>query len=136
MEFQNLHILYVEDETRSRRVMRMIMDDLGVTELIMFEDSEDFEQRVHALVPKPDLIFLDIHVQPYDGFHMLAMLRRSASFDNTPIIAMTASVMTEEVEKLRTSGFDGCIAKPLDMESFPDAIQRILSGEHIWRIVS
>jgi len=49
---------------------------------------------------------------------------------------MTASVMNEEVHRLRTCGFDGCLAKPIDFDSFPEALNRILSGEKIWRIVS
>ncbi len=136
MDDQQPVILYVEDEPRSRKVMRMITNDMGLSNVTIFEDSQDFQQRVHALEPKPDLIFLDIHLQPYSGFEMLAMLRQSEAFSQTPIIAMTASVMNEEVEQLRTAGFDGCIAKPLDMDTFPSTVHSILGGEHVWRILS
>lgn len=131
-----LVILYVEDEARSRKVMKMIAAYMGFSELVMFEDSSDFVTRVAALACKPDLIFLDIHVKPYNGFEMLAMLRQLHQFDNTPIVAMTASVMNEEIEQLRVAGFNGCLAKPIDMDSFPDSVNRILNGEAIWRIVS
>lgn len=128
------NILYVEDESRSRRVMEMITSDMGVN-ITMFEDSHNFLERVLALDPQPDVFFLDIHLKPHTGFEMLAMLRESGKFVGIPIVAMTASVMNEEVQQLKTAGFDSCLAKPLDMDSFPDLFNRIMSGENMWRIV-
>lgn len=129
------HILYVEDEIRSRRVMQMITSDLDLPAVMLFEDSTDFLERVLALSPKPDLIFLDIHMKPYTGFQLLEMLRATGGFETIPIVAMTASVMNEEIQALRTAGFDGCIAKPIDFDSFPEILNRIMSGEKVWRIL-
>jgi two-component system, cell cycle response regulator DivK len=129
-------VLYVEDEPRSRRVMQMITDDMGLTHVTIFEDSTDFMARFAALEPKPDVIFLDIHMTPHTGFEMLAMLREADQSINVPVVAMTASVMNEEIHKLKSAGFDGCIAKPIDFDTFPETLQRIMSGEKIWRIVS
>jgi two-component system, cell cycle response regulator DivK len=127
-------ILYVEDDARSRKVMRMVTSDMDLSQVIIFEDSVDFTARVSLLDPKPNIVFLDIHVPPYSGFEMLQMLRQMPEFADTPIVAMTASVMNEEVHQLRTAGFDGCLAKPLDMDTFPDLLNLILSGEKVWRI--
>lgn len=129
-------LLYVEDEPRSRKVMQMITSDMGLTDVIIFEDSTDFQARVSALHPRPDIVFLDIHMKPYTGFEMLAMLRKMPQFDGIPVVAMTASVMNEEVQQLRSAGFDGCLAKPIDMDTFPDTVQRIMKGELIWRIIN
>jgi CheY-like chemotaxis protein len=128
-------ILYIEDEARSRKVMQMLTRDIEISDLIIFEDSTDFLARAEALKPKPNVIFLDIHMRPLNGFEMLEMLHRSPHFKNVPIVAMTASVMNEEVQQLRMSGFNGCLAKPLDMDTFPDHLSRILSGEEIWSII-
>lgn len=131
----NPTILYVEDELENREIMRLLIEEvMGLSGLIIFENSENFIERVEALVPQPDVILLDIHVPPYDGFEMLKMLREHDSFHRTPIVALTASVMNEEVDKLKHAGFDGVIAKPLDMDSFPDMLNRIIQGEHIWHI--
>ncbi|MBC7813552.1 MAG: response regulator [Burkholderiales bacterium] len=128
-------ILYVEDEAHSRKVMRLLANDIGVPQITIFEDSVDFMERVEALDPKPDLIFLDIHLKPYTGFEMLQMLRESRNFSDTLVVAITASVMNEEVQQLRVAGFDGCLAKPIDMDTFPDTLQRIMNREEIWRIL-
>lgn len=127
-------ILYVEDEIRSRRVMQMLAVSLQLTHLTIFEDSADFMERVKALDPQPKMIFLDIHVTPLDGFEMLKLLRATPEYATLPIVAMTASVMSEEIHQLRTAGFDGCISKPIDLDTFPDSLRRIYGGEQVWRI--
>ena len=128
-------VLYVEDEPRSRRVMEMITRDMNIS-LVIFEHSANFLMRALALQPQPDVIFLDIHMKPSSGFEMIEMLRDSRQFEGVPVIAMTASVMNEEVQQLKAAGFDGCLAKPLDFDTFPEMFDRIINGEKIWRIIS
>jgi two-component system, sensor histidine kinase len=129
-------VLYVEDEARSRRVMRMLFDSMDLTHGEIFEDSANFLARAEALDPRPDIILLDIHVKPYNGFQMLEMLRQSAHYANTKIVALTASVMNEEVAQLKESSFDGCLSKPIDSDLFPELLAQIMQGEEIWRITS
>ncbi len=132
-----ISVLYVEDDPHSRTLMRMLLSGrMKLPNVTIFENSEDFLAKVQALTPKPDVIFLDIHMQPYDGFTMLSMLQQLDWARDTRIVALTASVMNEEVVKLRQSGFDGCLAKPIDLTTFPDTFQRIVDGEAIWRIIS
>lgn len=130
-------ILYVEDEAKSRRVMQMLLvNSMKLEHVSIFEDSSDFMARVDALTPRPDVIFLDIHVAPYNGFQMLEMLRKSGRYNDTIIFALTASVMNEEVTQLRESGFDGCLSKPIDIDTFPELLSLILKGEELWHITS
>ncbi len=129
-------ILYVEDDPRSRKIMRMLLrGEMELEHITLFEHSADFAQRLQAIQPRPNIILLDIHVKPHTGFEMLAMVRQLPEFQDTPVIALTASVMNEEVQHLRDSGFQGVIAKPVDIDTFPALINRILDGEIIWRIV-
>jgi len=129
-------ILYVEDDAKSRTIMNLLLKSrMRLQHVTIFEDSTDFLKKLRSLRPIPNIIFLDIHVKPYDGFEMLAMLRLDAVFHRTPIVALTASVMNEEVQQLRLMGFDGCLAKPIDLDTFPEILSRLLNGETIWRII-
>ena len=133
----NSVFLYVEDDPFSRDIMQMIADNFFQgSQLYMLEDSTDFISKIDTLPQKPDLFLLDIHVEPYNGFDMLKLLREHPSYQDTKIIALTASVMNEEVEKLRISGFNGAIAKPLRLQTFPTLINRIFEGEAIWHIAN
>lgn len=130
-------VLYVEDDPQSRKLMSMLLKGrMKLPHVTILEDSDNFQAHVEALDPKPDIILLDIHMKPFNGFEMLTMLREYDWVGNTPIVALTASVMSEEVQRLRSIGFDGCLAKPIDLQTFPDTLERILDGETIWRIIS
>ena len=129
-------VLYVEDDAQSRKLMQMLLSGrMKLPSVTIFENSENFLERVNALETKPNIIFLDIHMQPKTGFEMLAMLRELEWCKTVPVVALTASVMNEEVHLLRESGFTGCLAKPIDLATFPDTFRRILSGETVWRII-
>ncbi len=129
--------LYVEDDTYSREALEVIIHRVmrvAQEHFFVFEDSSDFLNRVRALPRKPDLFMLDIHVRPNNGFDMLKMLRADPEYANSRIVALTASVMNEEVELLKVSGFDGVIGKPINIASFPALVKRVLDGETIWHV--
>jgi CheY-like chemotaxis protein len=132
---QERSFLYLEDDPLGREVIRIALQDvMKYKKVWIFEDSENFMDRAKALECIPDVIMLDIHMRPLNGFQVLELLRKDGSFSNSRIIALTASVMNEEVEMLKTSGFDSGIAKPIDPFIFPGLIERIINGETIWHI--
>ncbi len=134
---ENLSVLYVEDDPLSRKLMRMLLvGRMQIPHVTIFENSENFLEKVQTLQPKPDIIFLDIHMTPIDGFAMLKILKQLEWAKHSRIVALTASVMNEEVMMLRQEGFSGCLAKPIDLATFPGIFQQILDGESVWRIIS
>jgi CheY-like chemotaxis protein len=127
--------LYVENDELSREVMKALLTrSLGYDDVAMFESSANFVDRLEGLSDKPDIIFLDIHMEPLDGFAMLRMIRAHVDLHGVPVVALTASVMSEEIRRLRDAGFDGVIAKPINYDTFPNALQRLLSGQQVWNI--
>jgi two-component system cell cycle response regulator DivK len=127
--------VYVEDDPLSRQVMELLLArGLGYSNLIVFEDSRDFMARLEALPTQPDAIFLDIHVRPHDGFALLDMIRGCPDYARVVVVAVTASVMNEEVAMLKDAGFDGAIGKPIDQVFFPEFVRGVLHGENIWHV--
>jgi CheY-like chemotaxis protein len=130
-----LDILYVEDDPNSRDVLRMVQRmNPELFNLEVFEDSEGFTEKLMELVPQPNLILLDIHMLPISGFEMLKRICTQPKFTGVPVVALTASVMNEEIELLQESGFHSVMSKPLDMDEFPEFIERIMEGERIWSV--
>ena len=128
-------LLCVEDDASNRLVMKLLVEKtLHAKRYVIFEDSADFISRLRDLPVRPDIILLDIHVSPFNGFQMLKMIREDSVYCDTKVVALTASVMNEEVERLRKSGFDGAIGKPITLSAFPVVIERILNGESIWQV--
>jgi len=135
MMLENVSFLYVEDDPRSCQVMELIMKNvMGVKHLAIFNDSSNFLSRLKTIEPQPSVILLDVNIKPHDGFEMLNMIRADSEIKPTKVIALTASVMNEEVERLRTMGFDGAISKPLSVSVFPGLIELIVHGESVWYI--
>lgn len=128
-------ILYVEDDRFSRKVIEILfMSVLNLPKLTLFENSENFMERLHKLETKPNLIFLDIQMKPHTGYEVLNMLRAEADFQQVTTIALTANVMAHDIDQLKQAGFDGLIGKPIMDDVFPELVNRILTGEAVWYI--
>ena len=135
MNLQKPILVYVEDDENSILVMKMVVERvMGLPTLHVLQSRADFIQQVKELGVMPDIFLLDIQMKPYDGVELLSMLRKDPEFKCTKVIALTASVTNEEVSLLKSGGFDGAIAKPLNIEVFPDLIARIINGEQVWYI--
>jgi CheY-like chemotaxis protein len=131
-----IHVLYVEDHKQSRDVLQMIQRmNAQAMSLTLFEDSDRFLDRVIELQPQPDIFLLDIHIQPHNGFEMLQLLRSHPAYQTCPIVALTASVMNEEVDWLKQAGFNGVFGKPIDIDAFPVFLERIMNGEYLWYVL-
>ena len=130
---EKLKFLYMEDDMLSGKIMELLLTGMG-HDVTIFEESTDFLNKVASLPVKPDIIFLDIHMEPHTGFEMIEMLRKSGLYSDAKIIALTASVMNEDISLLKSSGFDGVIPKPIDQAIFSDLLSRILKGEKVWRV--
>jgi CheY-like chemotaxis protein len=127
-------ILYVDDDTLSLTVMKLLLvNQMQLPHVTMFENSANFLERVQSISAKPDVILLDIHIKPLSGLEMLKLLRENG-FADSVIIALTASVMNQEVIQLKTAGFNGVIAKPVNVDAFPELLGRILNKEQVWAI--
>jgi len=128
-------LVYVEDDENSIFVMKMVVERvMKLPTLYVLQSRADFVQQVKGLGVVPDIFLLDIQMKPYDGVELLSMLRKDSQFKCSKVIALTASVTNEEVSLLKSGGFDGAIAKPLNIEVFPDLIARIINGEQVWYI--
>jgi CheY-like chemotaxis protein len=67
-----------------------------------------------------------------NGFEALKRLRENPATATIPVMAVTASVMSQDQEKIMAAGFDAFQKKPLDLDGFLEALSRTLkdaSGE-------
>jgi CheY-like chemotaxis protein len=136
MNSQQPVLVYVEDDEASIVVMKAIVERvMKLQTLYVLQNRADFIEQVKQLDVMPDIFLFDIQMNPYDGFELLSMLRNDPQFKGSKVVALTASVMSEEVARLKRRGFDGAIAKPLNIDAFPELIAKIQHGESVWYIV-
>lgn len=130
---EKLTFLYMDDDMLSGKIMELLITSMG-HDITVFEESTDFLGKIAGLAQTPDVVLLDIHMEPFSGFEMIEMLRKSDRYSHLKVVALTASVMNEEISLLKTAGFDGVIPKPIDQNVFPELLGRILKGEKVWRV--
>jgi two-component system cell cycle response regulator DivK len=88
---------------------------------------------IEALPEYPiDVILLDLRLPQEDSYTLLRQIHTLPQLANAKVIAFTANVMVEDVERAHAAGFDGFIGKPIDRNRFPEQILRIISGQAVW----
>ncbi len=112
-------VLLVEDNELNQEVATGLLNNLGI-----FVDVA--ENGVVALKMSQaqdyDLILMDVQMPMMDGLTATRELRKKRKFNNVPILAMTASVMSEDQRNCLAAGMNALIAKPID----PDALYNTL----------
>jgi len=132
VNLNNTYVLIVEDNTRNYALLARLLSFMGVKKTEWKRSGWQVLEFAQDTMPRLDLILLDIHLPEEDGYKVLTRIREDDHFRDTRIVAITADITSENLARAQTAGFDGFLAKPIDVDQFPDQIQRILEGETIW----
>lgn len=121
-------ILVVEDNDDNMALIDYLLKAHGYSPLLARSGEEGVEV---AMRERPEVILLDIRLPGIDGYEVAARLRGEPSLAATRIVAVTASVMADDRERIASAGLDGYIAKPLEPETFIGQLERFLPGAGI-----
>jgi two-component system cell cycle response regulator DivK len=118
-------ILIVEDNEKNRRLARDILQVKGYRVL----EAETAEVGLElAPKEKPDLVLMDIQLPGMNGIQALKKLREDAATRAIPVLAFTASVMPQDRREIMEAGFDGFLAKPINLKEFIASVAKALGG--------
>jgi two-component system, cell cycle response regulator DivK len=117
-------ILIVEDNEKNMKLVRDILRHNGHATL---EAQTGGEGVRLASEKKPDLILMDIQLPDIDGIEALRRIRQDATLDAVAVIAVSASVMPDDQQKIVTSGFDAFVTKPINLKQFLETVKRFLA---------
>ena len=108
-------ILIVEDDPRNLTLFRDLLQKFGYT-TIEVENGKDGVKL--ARIKKPDLILMDIQLPVMDGLEATKILKMDAKTKEIPVLALTSYAMKGDRDRMLKSGFDGYLAKPVDVKEF------------------
>jgi two-component system, cell cycle response regulator DivK len=116
-------ILIADDKATGRELVRTVLEKSGYSVIEAADGPEALQLAREAL---PDLIILDLHMPNIDGFGVIQRLRSDAKFQETPVVALTASAMQGDRERAMSLGFTGYITKPIRLGALRNEIERLL----------
>ena len=118
-------ILIVEDNEKNMKLVRDLLQVKGYQTV----ESETAEEGIRlARERRPALILMDIQLPGMNGIEALGHLRGDAETRTIPVIAVTASAMSQDREKIMEAGFDGYHRKPLEIKQFLEAVRQMLDN--------
>jgi CheY-like chemotaxis protein len=124
----DLKMLVVDDNAINRTVLQAMLGHLGVA----CDVARDGHEAVALWETGSwDAILMDIHMPGMDGLEAGRIIRAREAAEGrsrTPILAVTASVLTHETDRYLAAGMDGFVAKPIAAQRLVAALDAALSG--------
>jgi signal transduction histidine kinase/CheY-like chemotaxis protein len=122
VDWSNARVLLVDDNPVNRRVCGALIARTGC----QVEHATDGEEAVSkVLAGQYDAVFMDCFMPGVDGFEATTRIRQAEPRGRrTPIIAMTASVMADDLKRTTAAGMDDFLSKPIDLDQLDRVLRR------------
>jgi CheY-like chemotaxis protein len=117
-------VLYIEDNPVNVILVGHILGRWPDVQMMVAEDGESGIKQATALLP--DVLLLDMQLPDMSGLDVLKALRANGPTKGLRIIALSASMMQEDVKAAQAAGAQGYWTKPLDVESFCKSMKDLL----------
>lgn len=129
--FEGKHALLVEDNAINQTIASMILQKWGFIVDIASDGEEAVDMFISSADLLYDIVFMDVQMPVMDGYTAARLIRSSEKPDakSIPIVAMTANVFTEDIERARQAGMDAHIGKPIDPAEVGRTAAELLQGD-------
>ena len=131
-DFSDHSLLIAEDVEINREIMSAVLEETGIS----IDYAENGKVAVSSFIENPDkysLILMDINMPDMDGYEATRRIRAldTARAKSIPIIAMTADVFREDIEKCTESGMNDHTGKPIDADALMEKLGKYLKHSDI-----
>ncbi|MBX5460195.1 MAG: response regulator [Steroidobacteraceae bacterium] len=115
-------VLVVEDNVVNQQVARRFLQRLGCEVVVAENGQRGVEEYFRD---EFGLVLMDVQMPVMDGLAAAREIRaRELNGRRVPIVALTASAMTDEVERCTAAGMDGLLVKPLELSRLCEILDR------------
>ncbi|MDP3403747.1 MAG: ATP-binding protein [Brevundimonas sp.] len=125
----DLKVLLADDTPANRELVLLILTAIGIQPDPVCDGAEALKAAARG---DYDLILMDVHMPVMDGLAATRAIRAlPGPAAATPILALTASVLPEQIEACRRAGMDGHVGKPIKVEALINAMASALNAAAI-----
>ncbi|SDB58670.1 response regulator [Butyrivibrio sp. INlla16] len=128
IDYSKYKVLLVEDQAINREIATRLLKKFG----FQYDTAENGKIALDMIsVSTPgtySIILMDIQMPVMDGYTASREIRKLSNPElaNIPILAMSASAFTEDINNAKDSGMNGHIAKPIEVNKMLDTIREFL----------
>lgn len=119
-----LRVLIVDDSFTSRRIVRQMMERMGIEQ---FSEAENGREAIE-LIEKEffDLIVTDYNMPEVDGEELSQFIRNQSAQQSVPVLMVTSETDSSRLAGIAQSGVSAVFDKPITVEILRETIQRVL----------
>jgi FOG: CheY-like receiver len=115
-------ILVVEDNELNMRLFRDVLVAYGYMPL----EIRDGARAIDAVrTERPDLVVLDIQLPGMNGMEIGRRLKEDAATRAIPIVAVTAFALKADERRVRETGCEAYLSKPISLKTFIETVRRL-----------
>ena len=129
--FAGYNVLLAEDVDINREIVEALLEHTGVK----IYNAENGQQAFDMFRRQPgfyDMIFMDIHMPEMDGYEATQRIRSLGTPEaaTVPIVAMTANVFKEDINRCLSIGMNSHIGKPININEIVAEMKRFLKAKN------
>jgi signal transduction histidine kinase/ABC-type nitrate/sulfonate/bicarbonate transport system substrate-binding protein/DNA-binding response OmpR family regulator len=123
IQFDKATILIVDDIKDNRKLVTSTLEIYNL-DVIEAQNGQDAITSLKNI--KVDLIFMDIKMPVMDGYEAAKIIKNDQKLKNIPLIALTASAMGKDLQKIKEYKFDGYLRKPVSADDILEQLSLFL----------
>jgi len=130
LNYQGKTLLLAEDILINREIIAAILEDTGIR-IIEAENGAEAVAQFEESAAEIDVVFMDLQMPLLDGYEATRRIRAlaAARAKTVPIIAMTANVFKDDIDKCFDAGMNGHLGKPIDTTALRALLSKLLTGD-------
>ena len=120
------HILLTEDNETNQEIILGLLEGSGIVVDIAMNGQEAVDMVQEQ---EYELILMDLQMPIMDGYEATKIIKQMPKYKETPIVALTANAMKEDVEKTRAIGMVDHLNKPIEVEKLYATLLKFISSK-------
>jgi len=126
-KYANKSVLVAEDHPDGRRLVVLLLDKLGVTNVVAVVNGQEAQEQLQGQAF--DLLLADWHMPEMDGIELLKFVKADLSLKSMKVLMVTADDDHKHIREAILAGADGYLVKPVTQERLQQKLEDIFKDD-------